>query len=421
MGMTAVLEGRPAAAIRRVDATLPSENHQRDGGVSRNRLRPLDGLRALAIGLVFTEHFGGWRAGTLGVDVFFVLSGYLITGLLVAEHETRGSVSFRRFYGRRALRLMPAYLTMVGITYAAVAMIGSDQSTKVARQGLAQSLTYTSNIATAITRWDNEAPRLWEFTWSLAAEEQFYLLWPIVLVIGLRLAKSPRRRNALTAFPLAAFLISAWWSFHLVAAGASVMRIAVAPDTRSSGLLLGCAVSLWESSRRGKPLPFRGFRRFARWSAIAVGAGVLTLFTSEDAYAQARMSPLIAVATALLIIGLTGEAGAADSLTSKVLGLRPLAFIGRLSYSLYLYNVLAILLVEFAEQQGLLQSEPGVARIAAVGAAIALALVSYRWVEQPFLRLRDRRSIRLRGQNSDPSPDLRSGLAGSGASPAARG
>ncbi|MCW2549682.1 MAG: acyltransferase [Mycobacterium sp.] len=393
--MTAVLEGTSAVSAAQVDATLSASDDQQARVHPRKRFRPLDGLRALAIGLVFAEHFGGWRAGTLGVDVFFVLSGYLITGLLVAEHGRRGSVSFRAFYGRRALRLMPAYLTMIGVTFVAVATIGSDESTKVVRQGLAQSLTYTGNIATAIHRWDNEAPRLWEFTWSLAAEEQFYLLWPIVLMIGLRLAKTPRKRSALTAFPLAVFLASAWWSFHLVAAGASVMRIAVAPDTRSSGLLLGCAVSLWESSRRGKRSPFRRFRQLARWSGIAIFAGVLALFSSEDAYAQARMSPLIAVATALLIVGLTGEVGTSrNSFTGAVLGLRPLAFIGRLSYSLYLYNILAILAVDFAEQQGLFHSEPGFARIAAVGAAIALALVSYNCVEQPFLRLRDRRSTR---------------------------
>jgi peptidoglycan/LPS O-acetylase OafA/YrhL len=391
--MTAVLEGRPAAS--EVDATHPSGDDRQARVVSRQRFRPLDGLRALAIGLVLAEHFGGWKAGTLGVDVFFVLSGYLITGLLVAEHARRGSVSFRAFYGRRALRLMPAYLTMLGVTFVAVATIGSAQSTKLVRQGLAQSLTYTGNIATAIHRWDNEAPRLWEFTWSLAAEEQFYLLWPIVLVIGLRLAHTDRQRMLLPAAPLVLFLVSVWWSLHLVAAHASVMRIAVAPDTRSSALLLGCAVSLWESSPRGKRASLRRFRQLARWGGIGIGVGVLAFFSGEDAYAQGRMSPLIALATALLIVGLTGDAGTSrNSFTGAVLGLRPMAFIGRLSYSLYLYNVLAILAVEFAEQQGLFHSEPGVALIAGVGAAIALALVSYSCVEQPFLRLRDRRSAR---------------------------
>jgi peptidoglycan/LPS O-acetylase OafA/YrhL len=379
------------ATLVRIDAAPSTVADRRPGVGSRKRLRPLDGLRALAIGLVFAEHFGGWRAGTLGVDVFFVLSGYLITGLLVEEHDTRGRVSFRSFYSRRALRLMPAYLTMVGVTFVAVAMIGSDQSAKVVRQGLTQSLTYTGNIATALGRWDNEAPRLWEFTWSLAAEEQFYLVWRIVLVFALRWARNSRRRALLAPALLALFLVSVGWSFHLVAGNASVMRIAVAPDTRSSALLLGCALSLWESSARAKGTGSLRARRFALWAGMATGVAVLVFFPSEDTYAQARLSPLIAVASVLLIFGLTGEARTRRSMTAAVLGSPPLAFLGKLSYSLYLYNVLAILLIEWAQQYGPLQMTSALARCAALVTAVALALLSYQGIEKPFLRLRDSR------------------------------
>jgi peptidoglycan/LPS O-acetylase OafA/YrhL len=386
------IRGRLAVMAVLVEGRADLSEDQLTRPVPRKRFRPLDGLRALAIGLVFAEHFGGWRPGTLGVDIFFVLSGYLITGLLVTEYDSKRSVSFRAFYRRRALRLLPAYVAMIGGTFLAVALFGDEQSTKVARQGLVQSLTYSGNITTALRRWDNEAPRLWEFAWSLAAEEQFYLLWPIVLVIGLRLAQSAKQGTLLAAGLFAVFLASMWWSYHLVAEHAPVMRIAVAPDTRSSALILGCAASLWESSGCWTPASSRSVRRLARWSGVAIGVGVLWHFPSGDAYGQARMSPLMAIGTALLIVGLSADAGRSnhDSLAGTVLGLRPLAFVGRLSYNLYLYNVLAILLIEVAEQKGFFEPAPDFGRLAAVTVAITLALVSYACVEQPFLRFRDR-------------------------------
>jgi peptidoglycan/LPS O-acetylase OafA/YrhL len=351
----------------------------------------LDGLRAIAIGLVFAEHFGGFLPGTLGVDVFFVLSGYLITGLLVAEHDRNGRVSFRSFYRRRALRLMPAYVAMIGATVLAAGTLGGDESGSLVRQGVVRSLTYTSNIATAMHRWDAETPRLWEFTWSLAAEEQFYLLWPLLLVLGLRLARSPRARALLAIAPCAAFVASMIWSYHLVAEHAPVMRIAVAPDTRSSALLLGCAVALWQSALGPRRVAYWS-TRLARWGGIALAVVVLVRFPRNDAYSQARLSPVMAIATALVIVAVTTPtiAPRRTPLSARALSLRPMAFLGTLSYSLYLYNVLALLLFEFAEQQGWIRVAHGLRPVVAGLMALALALLSYRWVERPFLRRRDR-------------------------------
>jgi peptidoglycan/LPS O-acetylase OafA/YrhL len=184
-------------------------------------------------------------------------------------------VSFRAFYRRRALRLMPAYVAMIGLTVLAAGTIGGGESGSLVRQGVVRSLTYTSNIATAFHRWDAETPRLWEFTWSLAAEEQFYLLWPVLLVIGLRLARSDRARLALGGVTLAGFLASAGWTYHLAAEHAAVMRIAVAPDTRSGALLLGCAVAIWQS------VPAPGTRRRRRPGACRWPAGAVSPWRSR--------------------------------------------------------------------------------------------------------------------------------------------
>ena len=126
-------------------------------------------------------------------------------------------MAFRAFYRRRALRLMPAYLVTVALTVVAAGTIAGSASAALVRQGLTSSLTYTSNIATAVHRWDAEAPRLWEFTWSLAAEEQFYLLWPVLLVIGLRAARTDRARLMLAGMTFAGFLASTAWAYHLAA------------------------------------------------------------------------------------------------------------------------------------------------------------------------------------------------------------
>ncbi len=358
---------------------------RKTGGTFRaNRNRSLDGIRAVAIALVFAEHFGGFAPGTVGVDVFFVLSGYLITGLLVAEFDRRGTLSFRSFYGRRALRLMPAYLTMIVATVAVALALAGEQTKSLLREGVTWSLTYSSNIATAAGRWDNEHPRLWEFTWSLAAEEQFYLVWPLLLLIALRWARGRDLRAALGMIPFAGFLLSVGWSWHLIGDNAPLMRVAVAPDTRSGALLLGCAVALWQ---RGTS---RWLALAARWSGIGLGAWVMVVFGRHDPYAQATYSPLIAVATALLIAGLTGRC-ARPTIPGALLGLRPMAFIGRLSYSLYLYNVLAILLFTEVHRRGLISVQPDARPFVAAAFALGLAWLSYVCVELPFLRLRDRR------------------------------
>jgi peptidoglycan/LPS O-acetylase OafA/YrhL len=157
-------------------------------------------------------------------------------------------------------------------------------------------------------------------------------------------------------------------------------------------LLIGCALAIWQSVPRDvKVAPW--MLAGARWGGLALATIVLWGFPRDSAYSQAWLSPVMAVATALVIAAVTTPAPTPrrrSSLAGAVLSFRPMALVGKLSYSLYLYNVLALLLLEFGEQQGWIRVAHAWRPVVAAMLALALAYASYRWVEQPFLRRRDR-------------------------------
>src|SRR6516225_5035441 len=151
--------------------------------------RWLDGLRGLAILMVLAFHLGYLPGGSLGVDVFFVLSGFLITTLLVEEWNRRGSISLKTFYLRRALRLLPAFLTLLLLCTLAGLFLSSAQERPARRQEVIVAGCYIANLPNL-----HHTPMpILGHTWSLSVEEQFYLLWPLLLVLMLGL-KLPRRR-----------------------------------------------------------------------------------------------------------------------------------------------------------------------------------------------------------------------------------
>src|ERR671913_1331463 len=196
--------------------------------VSRLGYRPeLDGVRGIAIILVMLVHVHNWpRGGFIGVDVFFTLSGFLITTLLLEEWRARRTVSLRDFYARRALRLFPAVIVLL-VAYSIFALVagGSLLSTRLA--GVGYGFTYLSNWAQAfgLTFPDQEIG----FLWTLAIEEQYYLLWPGLLLIGLHAARlSPRRLTVAICC-----LVAAVWAWRLVlAADVPGRRIYFGTDTR---------------------------------------------------------------------------------------------------------------------------------------------------------------------------------------------
>lgn len=210
----------------------------------------LDGLRAFACLAVFVCHVhrpwlpgGGW----VGVTVFFTLSGYLITSLLLEERDRTGGVSLRRFYQRRARRLLPALGFLLLAVTALAPLLGDAKTLRaVPWAGL-----YAGNLAS------NDQMSWLTHTWSLAVEEHFYVVWPLVFVAVWRFA-----RSHLLAVTVAAAGASMVWRFWLAAGGASYERLQRGTDVRAESILVGCVLAVWVYQRR--PLPR------LRWLAVVV-------------------------------------------------------------------------------------------------------------------------------------------------------
>ena len=333
----------------------------------------IDGLRALAVVAVVAYHadLPGFSGGFVGVDVFFVISGFLITGLLAREVEAHGRLSFAGFYGRRARRLLPV-AAVVSIATVAVGwlVVSPLRHRDLAADALATS-TFTINLRLAGQHLDylraNLAPSAFQQFWSLAVEEQFYLCWPLVLWVVLRGAH-PRRRAAVALTVLAAtsFLLAqrglvtapAWAFFSL--------------PTRAWQLAVGALLALaWRPLTAVLP-------RRARGGAVVVGllAIAATVARASGSTPWPGGWALVpTVGTALVLLA----PPALDSRSSAVLATGPLRALGVRSYSWYLWHWPAMV---FAA--ALLDREVG-GWPALVAAAIAFALadITYRGVEQP--------------------------------------
>jgi peptidoglycan/LPS O-acetylase OafA/YrhL len=344
--------------------------------VRRLGYRPaLDGVRGVAIAAVVGFHAFGWpNAGYLGVDLFFVLSGFLITTLLLEERAERGRVSLVAFYRRRALRLLPGLFAMLAVVVpVAVAAAWTDgdhgrldRTLVVAGAGLG----YATNFLLAGA--GNKVPALGHL-WSLATEEQFYLLWPPLLLLVLR----ARRRPALTVLGLTLGLV-VLRQVELVRSGVPGHRLDFAPDTRGSSIVIGClaAVAVQSGAVRAALTRLRG------WPFLLVGV-LLVLDQGRRLYE----GPLVIFGLAAAVVVVRAlEPG---TIEHRLLSLRPLVGLGRVSYSLYLWHapVLVALGVIVAGSPG---SGGPLRQVGGVALSVAAAVLSYRFVEQPFLRRKRR-------------------------------
>jgi peptidoglycan/LPS O-acetylase OafA/YrhL len=332
----------------------------------------LDGVRAFAVLLVAGVHTHPRLvpAGSIGVDIFFVLSGFLITTLLVEELDGRGRVSIWRFYMRRALRLLPALFGLLAAVTAWALVVASPDTRHNALREVLAAASYTRNL----TWWADVPGTLLGHTWSLALEEQFYLVWPALLVLLLR----PRRSGTT---PAIVFLVS----FVTI----SVLRISgvVGPAGlfigRPDALLLGAAIALLR-----RDFPGRWVRPAAVSSAgVAIGVGTAGLVgiaawdAGDDAFGLGYT--LAALAAATLVYGLVvlDEQG-----PSRIFAWPPAVAFGRVSYGFYLWHLPVL---RWTDDR--LTGDPAVVRIA-IGLALALGatLLSYRLLEEPALRLKAR-------------------------------
>ena len=352
--------------------------------LERHRTLPmmtgLDGVRALAVIAVLLYHLEvGWLpAGFLGVDVFFVVSGFLITSLLVADIRRFGHFDVKRFWVRRARRLFPALiLVLIGVV-AFTAAVMPDELRRLRGDVLA-AVGYVTNwalIYSDTSYFDSMArPPLLRHLWSLAVEEQFYLLWPLAVAAGWALL----RRRMLSIVWLGALLSVALMAL-LYEPLSDPSRVYFGTDTRAVGLLIGAGLAFVTTPTR-LVRPAVGRRRalteLAGWAGLA-GLAAWMLLGSEFTSAMYNGGFLaVSLASAALIIG-----AAAPTSVSRLLSIPVLGWIGRRSYGIYLWHWPVIMVT----RPQLDVTVDGWALDAArVAITLALAAASYRFVERPII------------------------------------
>jgi peptidoglycan/LPS O-acetylase OafA/YrhL len=339
--------------------------------MAKGRYEPaFDGLRGIAVLVVVATHaipnlptYGG-----LGVNIFFVLSGYLITRLLVVEMDRTGTINLGRFYLQRALRLMPPFWAML-LIFLPLILTGHHRISQM--QSWAMAATYLMNFNIAFGWTSNYA---FVHTWSLAAQEQFYLLWPPALLLGARY----RPRLILAALLVFAML----WRAYLYAHGASLDRIYYGPDTNSDAILVGCLLAFAN-------IPAIWGRRLAvAWPAwlLALAGAIIFCERLPDIPQYVAEASLVSILGALLIV-----AAPASSL-GILLSAEPLRFLGKISYGLYLWH--APLIIFFGARWHL----SGWQVLLPIACALVLATISYFTVEAWARRLK--RGLKREGSST---------------------
>jgi len=337
--------------------------------------RDVQGLRALAVGLVVASHagIGLLGGGYVGVDVFFVISGFLITSLLVRELAATGGLSFRLFYARRALRLLPAAILVIVATLAGARLFLSKLRFEEYVGDALGSLFYTANVRLAATGTDYLAegapPSPFQHFWSLAVEEQFYLLWPVLLLLGWKLLRLRRRALAgmLTVLCLVSFALSVFTT-----------------ESSPSWAYFGIHTRLWELGAGALlALSAERLKRLPGLLAAAMGwLGLVFIVASAVAFDDTTSYPGHLAALPTVGAGLVLAAGCAPARgdASLVLGLRPAVWLGGVSYGWYLWHWPLLIIGPMA--LGMRES----VRLSLVLAGIALLLAwgTLRLVENPM-------------------------------------
>ena len=378
---------------------LPETADARVRGTQPTRFAGLDGLRALAVlGVVVYHLFPGFLpGGFIGVDVFFVISGFLITSLLVRERTSNGRIDLRRFWIRRGRRLVPALVAVTLACATAAAFVGGSVLTGIGRQ-LLGAATFSSNwldIASDSSYFARDTPELFRNLWSLAVEEQFYVVWPLLLLAVLLIRHWGVRVALVSAIAIASALEMA----ILYTPDGDATRVYFGSDTHSFGLALGAVLALLVSRIRPVDLDAgeSGLQWFVRRILPGVGvaalvalAGAAWLLHDDSAVTYRGGLAVVSVLAALAI----WAAVSPGSRLGRSLDAAPLAFIGLRSYGIYLWHWPVFVLVTGVVGRPGASGPAWETGMLALGVTVIAALVSFRFIETPIRRLGARESLR---------------------------
>src|SRR4051812_15978838 len=356
------------------------------GPTERGYFRPdIEGLRAVAVIGVLLFHAGlpGAPGGYVGVDVFYVISGFLITGLLLREFGSNGRVSLTRFYARRLRRLLPAALAVIVLTLAASYWLLSSVRFPGVAIDAAAAAAYVSNYRFALNATNYLAaggePSPLLHYWSLSLEEQFYLIWPLLVIVASRYLSRVGFTVLLVLIAIASLVSSIYWT-DIAQPWAFFSLPTRAWELAAGGLLVVLAAPL--AARLPRPV-------LAGSGLLGIALILLSFVVINTSTPFPGVAAIVPVLGAVLLI-LGGEAR--STFVARALGIRIARWLGRISYSLYLWHWPLLILVPI-----LIGRDDLPIRLVIALFAIAVADVSTRWIEVP---IREGRIFKLRPSRS---------------------
>ncbi|WP_054025612.1 acyltransferase family protein [Bacillus sp. FJAT-28004] len=351
-------------------------------GNSSRYMPGLDGLRAIAVLAVIAYHLNlQWvPGGLLGVTMFFVLSGYLITDILLKQLSQSKTLDLKTFFIRRARRLLPAMFLMIAVV--SLWLLISDTGRLLSLKGdIGSALLYISNwylIFHDVSYFESFGPASpFGHLWSLAVEEQFYLIWPLVLLAVIRF--SPKR-GKLALWTLAAAAVSAGAMTLLYQPGADPSRVYYGTDTRAFALLIGAALAIvWPSWKLSATLSKRS--RIVMDAVGTFGFVIILVMINQsseyDSFLYRGGMVLLSLATAVVVAALAHPA----SKLANIIGSKALAWVGVRSYGIYLYHYPIIVLTTPTAESGELHLARALIQVILT---FALAELSWRFIEEPI-------------------------------------
>ena len=356
----------------------------RPAGSEMKYLPGLDGMRAIAVAAIVGYHLGApWLpGGSLGVGVFFTLGGYLITTILITTWDRRGNLDLRNFWLRRARRLLPALIMVLIVVVVATPVLDHEVLPERSFEALA-ALVAISNwtmIGSDVAYGQPfSGPGALDHLWSLAVEEQFYLLWPLVLLLLIKTQRGRQNRMALVTLALAT--VSFLLMLLLAAPGFENLRAYQATGAGAGGLLIGAALAMvWPPAQLASKVPETS-RHIVDLLGAAALATIVALFVLTNEYSiwlSRGGLLLLSLATAVLVGAVVHPA----SVVGPILGVLPLRWIGERSYGIYLWHLPVVAFMP----QGVLAAHPLLRAGGQVALIILLSALSWAVLENPIRR-----------------------------------